>query len=79
MALHGLIEVNGYSIGFWSAQRLGDNVVPSPDDVMSYACEVHQNGDLTHSPSIERFTLEHRFGDGALTLAAKVLNKARGM
>jgi len=67
MSLHGSALVNGRSIGVdWSAQR----VIGSPnlnDGICEYDCEVRYRGAVHH------FRIEHRYDDGALVLASKVL------
>ncbi len=84
MALHGQIQVNGKTIGSWSAVRLvgsGPRVArggyPKPDDVFKYDCHTHQLPDPGgRGPVLHEFIVEHRFGDGALVLASKLLAEA---
>jgi hypothetical protein len=77
MALHGPICVNGKDIGNWYAQREMGVLDPQADDVVTYVCVVHQEATLEGNPAINwAGTLDHRFGDGALALAAKVLTTA---
>jgi hypothetical protein len=73
--LHGEIRVNGMTIGEWSAQRASHlDETPGPDTVVTYDCMVRQDSTLEGNPAIlERFQVEHRFGNGALALAADVL------
>lgn len=76
MALHGEIRVNGMVIGEWEAQRQTEHQ-PEPDDVVHYWAMARQNSTPDGCPAfLERFEVEHRFGDGALALAARVLDKA---
>ena len=69
MALHGLIEVNGWRIGHWAAQRLNHDVIPGQPS--TYKCEVQPS----RGPKVT-FTVEHAYEDGAVALAAKVLTEA---
>lgn len=64
MSLHGRIEVNGLMIGGWSATRLRA-VNPRGANVYKWRCVL--NG-ITASG-----TLSHRYDEGAVVLAAKVL------
>lgn len=64
MSLHGSIEVNNQRVGYWQAQR----VVTGEPNV--YNCEVNR---VTGSPATHHFQIEHRYEDGAIVLAAKVL------
>lgn len=76
MALHGEIRVNGMTIGEWSAQRRSDQYEVHADSQVVYDCMVRQDSTLEGNPAVlERFTLTHRFGDGALVLVAKVLQR----
>lgn len=78
MALHGPIQVNGMTIGEWSAVRktfIGQE--PEPDDAVEYECMVRQDSTLEGNPAVlERFTVTHRFGDGALGLASTCIARA---
>ncbi len=77
MALHGPIQVNGMTIGEWSAVRQTvTNGPPHADEVLTYDCTVHQDSAPDGCAAVlERFSVQHRFGDGALALAAAVLAK----
>lgn len=70
MSLHGTIEVNRERIGWWFAQRISGG--DQPDDVNTYEVSVH-TGRLGDAMTNWRGTVEHRYGDGAVVLAAKVL------
>ena len=72
MSLHGTIEINNRIIGGWTAQRITNDHAPVIDDDLTstYKCEVY----TTHGPT-RRFEVEHRYGDGAVVLAALVLSK----
>ena len=67
MALHGEIKVNGETVGRWSAQR----VLTRESGRHTYRWEAydstgrHATGDLTHT-----------YSDGAMALAAQVLQEA---
>lgn len=69
MSLHGDIRVNGHFLGDWSAQRVSnvDDAVLDPDTVSEYRCRV-----LTRDIDKE-FYVNHRYGDGPVVLATKVL------
>lgn len=68
MALHGDIRVNNTKIGEWAAQRTTNpETRPWDDDVNTYRCFV-----AIHD-KVRRFEVQHRYGDGAQALAAKVL------
>lgn len=69
MSLHGDIQVNGHLLGEWSAQRVSnvDDAVLDPDTVSEYRCRV-----LTRDIDKE-FYVNHRYGDGPVVLATKVL------
>lgn len=74
MSLHGTIEINGSVIGAWSARRIIGST--DRDAVNTYDCEVaadQMGGGVLH---VDRFHLQHRYGDGAVALAAKVLARA---
>ena len=75
MALHGLIQVNGMTIGSWEAVRKEEDEFD--EGLFRYQCEVRkQHGDALHPlPVADRweFSIWHQYDDGALLLAAKVL------
>lgn len=73
MALHGSIEINHQLIGYWSAVRRSAKTQQTPDAVNVYDCEVHSswNGEIY----LRRFEVTHRYGDGAVALAARVLSR----
>lgn len=77
MALHGEIMVNDWEIGNWQAVRQAKHVY-SLDEVHTYKCSVFlkQKGVLRKADVNHEFEVQHRFGDGALVLAEKVLAKA---
>lgn len=74
MSLHGEIKVNGHEIGRWNARRKEH----PPQEVNTYEVVVlySEPGDV---PGLDgrshtvRGEIQHNFGDGAVTLAAKVL------
>lgn len=76
--LHGDIRVNGQHLGEWKAERASHiDEAPGPDDVVVYACEARIVSTPQGNPAVlERFDVTHRFGDGALALAARVLGQA---
>ena len=78
MALHGTIEVNDMVLGHWSAQRCSHlDREPEAMDVVEYACEAHLHSTLQGNPQVDwKGNVTHRFGDGALALAARVLSVA---
>ena len=78
MALHGEIRVNGMTIGEWSAQRSSHlDSQPRADEIVEYDCMARQDSTLEGNPAILwRGKVSHRFGDGALALAAVVLGTA---
>ena len=63
MALHGSIEVNHQRIGYWSVRR----IMTSPSGNHTYRWEAWRDG---HHVTGD---LRHRYDDGAMLLAAKVL------
>lgn len=81
MALRGPIQVNGFEVGRWVAQR----TVTAVDGVNTYECgvawtpeeqqRVFGAGQTPHPERVE-FTLTHDYRDGAVALAAKVLTRA---
>lgn len=74
MALHGEIKVNQQPVGEWWAVRQQPVVVDN-DQISEYACVVR----LRETETETRFTVQHRYGDGAVALAAKVLMTAHAM
>ncbi|MCR1785325.1 hypothetical protein KVF89_22485 [Nocardioides carbamazepini] len=81
MALHGLIQVNGYEVGRWAAQR----IVTGPDGMNTYQCGVVWTPEgeqrlytASNNPHTQRaeFTVTHDYRDGSVALAAKVLATA---
>lgn len=72
MALHGLISVNGATIGGWVAVRRGENPNPEPDDLLTYDCDVQMHEDAVGGPRKVSVVVVHRYGDGALELVAKL-------
>ena len=67
MSLHGLIQVNGSTIGSWSAQR----ITTRPDGLHTYRWKV------TEREQVWTGDLQHDYADGAVALAAAVLTAAR--
>lgn len=70
MSLHGPIQVNGDVIGRWVARRTTPHL--DPDGTAIYECEVVMAPWL----DVTIFNLKHRYDDGAVVLAAKVLTQA---
>lgn len=70
MTLHGSIQVNGDVIGRWAARRT--TIHTDPDGTALYECEVV----MAPWVDVTTFDVRHRYDDGALTLAAKVLAHA---
>lgn len=75
MALHGEVKITAHRDGvhvgdeflaIWSARRQQID----PGDLNTYDCVVYTKTDR------HEFTLEHRYSDGALILASKVLSEA---
>lgn len=73
MSLHGDIRVNGKLVGRWSAQRAMNDV--GPDGQNLYKCDFILN-QPDGPPSKGDFIVVHRYQDGALRLAARVLGSA---
>lgn len=69
MALHGLIQVNGETIGGWSA-------VCRDRAFGEYECDVQMKPSPTRAAMRETFIIHHAYDDGALVLASKVLAEA---
>lgn len=78
MALYGSIRVNGKPIGIWTATRVKGSIShPGPNHVLTYYCTVEQETTLPGCPAIHwHGQVNHRFGDGAVGLAAMVLATA---
>lgn len=80
MALHGTIQVNDTVIGTWWAmrcRRLDLTRADINDEVSDYVCQVHMDAARgSRLGTLWRGTVTHRYGDGALVLAAKILAKA---
>jgi hypothetical protein len=78
MTLHGEIKVNGQVIGAWSARRLSPTLAES-STICTYECGVDylpREGGPSEEPVEQRFHLEHRYGEGAVALASKILTRA---
>ncbi len=79
MALHGDIRVNGQRVGYWSCVRQkckhddGRGVVCS--GAHTYDCTVEWH-DFAHRWHQRTFTTQHRYAEGSLALASKVLAEA---
>ena len=74
MSLHGEINVNGSEIGRWNARRMQH----PPQEVNDYEVVVRYREPEYlggHSYTV-RGCIQHRFGDGAVALAAEVLRWA---
>lgn len=74
MALHGDISVNGEVIGRWQARRL--TVHLDPDGTAEYDCAATVYAD--NPPRARTCRLTHRYDDGAMVLATKVLTALTG-
>lgn len=80
--LHGEIKVNHNEIGRWTAVRkeryFGDGEDQFYEsDYFKYECHMdYRNG--AGYPMEAAFTVVHRFGDGAVLLASKVLLQGMG-
>lgn len=72
MALHMNLMVNDVRIGWLHARRLTPPGSPGPDDVCTYEWHVRQHG--RNVVSVE--PLEHRYGDGAWALVARIVDAA---
>lgn len=78
--LHGKIEVNGATIGEWWAVRKEQYFpeVPQGERLTGpffwYDCGVRYY-DMGGYPMEAEFRLKHRFGDGALRLAGRVIHQ----
>jgi len=75
MALHGPIAItmtdgSNKVIGYWGARRTVD--LDDAEQTSIYECEVSLNGQG------EKFTVEHRYSEGALVLLRKVVAAATG-
>lgn len=66
MTLHGTIEVNHQRIGYWYVQR----IVTSQDGNHTYRWDAR-----LHKRRVTG-DLQHRYDDGAMVLASKVLTAA---
>lgn len=71
--LHGDIKVNHHVIGSWRA--VNETVQTSPDAVNTYRVSVAYTN-VRGFHQVAEFRIEHRYGDGALVLASKVLAEA---
>lgn len=76
MALHGEIKVNTYAIWYWSAVRAEEH----PDHNV-YDCDLwepEQDWLMDDKPRQQyKFQVKHKYEDGAVALAAKVLMEAQ--
>ena len=75
MTLHGKIKANGEIIGGWDARRLTE--LKGRRKRHEYVWEVDLNDDANGVQSRFGGTLSHRYDQGAIVLAAAVLNAAR--
>lgn len=75
MALWARVMVNSQSIGLIEAQCVSTNRPQPPvvDAEYEYDFKVQVNGTVVSG------TLTHRYGDGALALMRKVLDRAEGL
>lgn len=75
MALNGFIQVNSERLWHWSARRLEPEILEiNTYEVLLVQCTFDVEGRLTRI--IAKETLYHRYTDGSLELAAKVLRWA---
>lgn len=75
MALHGPVMVNEQKIGHWYARRLQPlaNVYSPDNEVHTYECDYTWFDEAFSVKTSQRFLVEHRYGDGAIELAIKVM------
>lgn len=67
--LHGKIQVNDQTVGYWQARRLYPSLLYP--EALAYRCEVSCL--TSDGPRTVYFEVDHKEEDGALTLAQKVL------
>lgn len=72
MALHGTIEINNKRIGLWQARRT--QPLLDDDAENDYECEVTWRA-FDQPATRETFSVRHRYSDGAIALAVKVLSE----
>lgn len=78
--LHGEIKVNGTDICEWWAVRKNQVFPPGRENdgtFFRYECGVRYR-DIQGYPNEAEFDVKHRFGDGALLLAAQVVKVGYG-
>ena len=74
VALHGSVQANQDVLGWWSATRLSEE----PGVENEYMCVVEEYA--KHGTKTQhKFKLKHRFEDGSMALAARVLAHAAGV
>lgn len=79
MTLHGKIEVNDFALIYWEAIRTtpagksGEGTKPDQDTVCTYTCSVDSRAG--QHPSKRGITVEHRYGDGPVTLASRIFTE----
>lgn len=71
--LHGDIKVNDHVIGSWRA--VNETVHNGPDAVNTYRVTVAYTN-IRNFHQVAKFYVMHRYGDGALILASKILAEA---
>lgn len=69
--LHGDIRVNGILIGEWTAVRQNN----TQKDFNDYRCEINFRDVQGYPCHAEWHMTGHRYGDGAVMLAARVLSE----
>lgn len=75
MSLHGPLMVTGESIAYWDAQRT--EPLRGHDEFHEYVCVIYYVSPAGRPTAVRyRFPVRHRYSDGALALASKVLAKA---
>lgn len=78
MALHGLVSINGSTLGGWSITRRekGDDH-PAADQVFSYDVDLQLVPEAAGRRDRKaNLVITHRYGDGAVALMAKAFAAA---
>lgn len=70
--LHGTIDVNFNEIGEWEAVRKHQD--PENPANNMYRCQLEYTGTDGYKAIAKDFWVSHRYGDGAVLLAANVLS-----
>lgn len=76
--LHGEIKMNGITIGEWFAERRERHYPPNEENGPLYLYECFlKYRDIGGYPMEAKYEVKHRYGDGALRLAANVIAKGK--